>query len=216
MSLVRSFVPSIRTVLGRPTIWAVALAVALAVAVAVGLALRPSVALAQGGMQPGGAGPGGRGSNNPPIARNTLDPHMLDMVKAMDPDNPIALILAARTDLKLTESQIANLYKIHDSMVHEQAHSRTALDTLGPNPSFKSIDLVHLTAAGRDSLLGHRKAVAAANGEIHDAARAAREQALAVLTPEQQLKLIELELHVRQASETPHDTGTEQYSKPNG
>jgi hypothetical protein len=188
----------------------------LAVALVAGLALRPTLALAQGGAQPGGGSmgsPGGRG-NNPPVARNTLDPHMLDMIKAMDPDNPIALILAARTDLKLTESEIAGLYKVHDSMVHQQAAGRLALDTLGPNPSIKSIDLVHLTAAGRDSLIGHRKAVAAANGQIHDAARAAREQALAVLTPEQQLKLIDLELHVRSASESPHDTGTEDYTKP--
>jgi hypothetical protein len=99
-------------------------------------------------------------------------------------------------------------------MVHQMAHARMELDTLGPNPSMKSIDFAHLTASGRDSLLEHRKAVAAANGELHDAARNARDQAMALLDPDQQQHLVGLEAKVRQAAETPHDTGTEDYSKP--
>ena len=138
------------------------------------------------------------------------------LLKASDPDNPIALILAARQDLKLTDSQVTLMYKIHDQMVHEDAPARLSLDTLGPNPSLKSIDLAHLTTAGRDSLITHRKAVAAANGQIHDAARTARERALEVLSPDQQVQLINIELHVRQARDTPHDTGSEEYTKPGG
>jgi hypothetical protein len=176
-----------------------------------------SVASAQGmgGGMGGGGAPGGRqGSNNPPVARNVLDPHTLVLINAMDPDNPIALILAARKDLKLTDSQATAMYKIHDGMVHQQTPGRVALDTLGPNPSLKSIDLAHLTTEGRDSLIAHRKAVAAANGVIHDAARMAHEQALAVLTPDQQKQLTDLETHLRQARDQPHDTGTDEYTKP--
>jgi hypothetical protein len=185
------------------------------------LGLVSSMASAQGyGGQPGGGGggtlgaPGRGGSNNPPVARNVLDPHMLVLINAMDPDNPIALILAARKDLKLTDSQTTMMYKIHDNMVTQQTPARLALDTLGPNPSIKSIDLAHLTTEGRDSLISHRKAVAAANGQIHDAARVAHERAMADLTPEQQKELTDLELRVRQARDQPHDTGTDEYTKP--
>ena len=178
-----------------------------------------TLAQAYGGAGPGGGAqgaPGSRGGGNPPTARNILDPHTEMLLKASDPDNPIALILAARKDLKLTDSQTTLMYKIHDQMIHEEAPARLALDTLGPNPSLKLIDLTHLTTEGRDSLIAHRKAVAAANGQIHDAARTARERALEVLSPDQQRQLIDLETHIRQARDMPHDTGTEEYTKPGG
>ncbi len=193
--------------------------VALIAAILVGaLALDSSRAVGQGYGGGGGGAPGGRqsqgGGNNPPLARNVLDPHTEVLLKALDPNNPIAVILAAQKDLKLSDSEMTALYKIHDTMVHQQAPARVALDTLGPNPSMKSIDIAHLTAGGRDSLISHRKAVAAANGEIHDAARVAQEQALALLTPDQQKQLLDLESHLRQVRDTPHDTGSEEYSKP--
>jgi len=185
------------------------------------LAVDSLTAVAQGyGGAPGGSGgaggrPGGSGGgNNPPLARNVLDPHTEVLLKAMDPNNPIAVILAAQKDLKLSDSEMTALYRIHDSMVQQQAPARVALDTLGPNPSMKSIDLAHLTTAGRDSLISHRKAVAAANGEIHDAARLAQERALALLTPDQQRQLLDLESRLRQVRDTPHDTGTDEYTKP--
>jgi hypothetical protein len=187
------------------------------------LVLVSSVTSAQGsygGGAGGMGGPGGRqsqgGGNNPPLARNVLDPHTEVLLKAMDPDNPIAVILAAKNDLKLTDSQTTVMYKIHDTMVQEQNPARIALDTLGPNPSMKSIDFLHLTTEGRDSLIAHRKAVAAANGVIHDAARSAQEKALAVLSPDQQKQLLDLEVHLRQERDLPHDTGSEQYTKPGG
>jgi hypothetical protein len=184
------------------------------------LALDSLAAGAQGyGGAPGAGGgaggrPGSSGGNNPPLARNVLDPHTEVLLKALDPNNPIAVILAAQKDLKLSDSEMTVLYRIHDSMVQQQAPARVALDTLGPNPSMKSIDLAHLTTEGRDSLIAHRKAVAAANGEIHDAARVAQERALALLTPDQQKQLLDLESHLRQVRDTPHDTGTDEYTKP--
>ncbi len=148
--------------------------------------LVPATALGQvGGM---GSAPGMRGRPEggglPPV-HSIIDPHLAALARAADPDNPLALIMAARGDLGLTDPETAALYTIRTAMERSQGAARTALDTLGPNTPLASIDLVHLTPAGRDSLIAHRKAVAAAMGAVHDAAVHAREAALAVLTDQQ-------------------------------
>jgi hypothetical protein len=132
---------------------------------------------------------------------------MLALIRADDPNNPIALMTAARGDLRLSDSEVTALTTVQMELQRDQAAGRAALDTLGPNPRASSIDFAHLTPAGRDSLISHRKAVAAANGQLHDAAVTARQRALAILTPDQQRQFLDLEQRVRIARDTPHDTG---------
>jgi hypothetical protein len=170
-----------------------------------GLLFVPALTWAQGGMGGGGMGSGRHDMGSPPMHR-TLDPHMATLIRADNPDDPTSLLLAARSDLKLSDSEVTAMYQVRTVMQTGQASARTALDTLGPNRSMSSIDFAHITPAGRDSLIAHRKAVAAANGQIHDAAVAARLRALAVLTPEQQKQFLNLEQHVRQERNTPHDS----------
>jgi hypothetical protein len=175
----------------------------------------PAIGRAQGGLGGGGMG-SGRHDMGSPSSRRTLDPHMAVLIRADDPNDPTALILAARTDLKLSDSETTALYRVRMEMQTNQSAARAALDTLGPNPPLSSMDLTHLTPAGRDTLIAHRKAVAAANGQLHDAAIRARGQALAVLLPDQQRQLIDLEQHVRQERETPHDSGDAEQAPSRG
>jgi hypothetical protein len=176
----------------------------------VGATCLPALMLAQGGMGGGGMGGGGmgggRGSTGSPSIRNTLDPHMAVLIRADNPDDPTALVIAARTDLKLSDSEVTAIYSVRTMMLASQAPARSALDTLGPNPPLSSIDFAHITSAGRDSLIAHRKAVAAANGQIHDASIVARQQMVALLTPAQQKQLTDLQQHVQQERNTPHDS----------
>jgi len=175
----------------------------------------PALVLAQagmggmggGGMGGSGMGGGGRGHDmgSPPMHR-TLDAHMIALIRADNPDDPTSLILAARNDLKLSDSEVTAIYQVRTVMLASQSTARSALDTLGPNPPVSSIDWSHITPAGRDSLIAHRKAVAAANGQIHDAAVTAQQQLLALLTADQQKQLLALQQRVRQERNTPHDT----------
>jgi len=171
----------------------------------ISLLCAPDVLRAQGGLGGGGMG-SGRHEMGAPATHRTLDPHMLALMRADDPDDPTSLILAARSDLKLSDSETTAMYAVRMAMQTSQAAARTALDTLGPNQPLSSIDVTHLTPAGRDSLIAHRKAVATANGQLHDAAIAARQHALTVLTPEQQKEFLDLQQRVRQEEQTPHDT----------
>ena len=155
-------------------------------------------------------GSGHRDMGAPPIRRE-LDPHMLALIRADDPNNPVALMIAARSDLKLSDSEVTALSTVQMELQRNQAAGRTALDTLGPNAPISSINFASLTAAGRDSLISHRKAVAAANAQIHDAAVVARQQALALLTSDQQRHFLDLENRVRIERDTPHDTGQKQH-----
>lgn len=152
-------------------------------------------------------GPGRRDMQGPPDSRREVDPHMLALIRADDPNNPITLMSAARSDLRLSDSEVTALSTIQMELQRDQAAARTALDTLGPNPRASSIDFAHLTPGGRDSLIAHRKAVAAANGQLHDAAITARQHALAILSPDQQRQFLDLEQRVRIERDTPHDTG---------
>lgn len=150
-----------------------------------------------------GAG-NGHGGNEP--EHHTLDPHIADLIRAENPTDPTAFMLAARSDLKLSDSEVTALYRVRMELQTRQASARNALDTLGPNAPVSSIDWAHITPATRDSLIAHRKAVAAANGELHDAALIAEQQALAILTPDQRSHLVDVQRHVEEESRLPHDS----------
>jgi hypothetical protein len=159
----------------------------------------PGLALAQMGA---GGGPGKSNETE----HHTLDPHIADLIRAINPNDPTAFILAARQDLSLSDSEVTGLFRVRMELQTNQQGAKNALDTLGPNQRLSSIDFVHITPAGRDSLLAHRKAVAAANGQLHDAAISAQQKALVLLTPEQRSRLIDLQKHVQEEERLPHDS----------
>jgi hypothetical protein len=173
----------------------------LAITCAIGILCAPTLALAQMGMGGGGGG-GHSGSDD----KHPLDPHIADLIRATNPDDPTSFLLAARTDLKLSDSEVTALYTVRMMLQSHQQAAHNALDTLGPNAPISSIDWAHITPAGRDSLIAHREAVASANGQLRDAAIAAQKQALAILTPEQQGHLIDLQRHVEEEKNLPHDS----------
>jgi hypothetical protein len=163
-------------------------------ACAIGIVCGPTFAHAQMG--------GDKGSDE----HHTLDPHIADLIHAQNPDDPTSFLLAARTDLKLSDSEVTALYTVRMVMQSHQQAAHNALDTLGPIQPISSIDWAHITSAGRDSLLAHRKAIATANGQLRDAALAAQTQALTILTPEQRNRLIDLQRHVEEEKMLPHDS----------
>jgi hypothetical protein len=166
-----------------------------AVACALGLVCAPTLARAQLG-----------GGKNGSDEHHPLDPHIADLIHAQNPDDPTSFLLAARTDLKLSDSEVTALYTVRMVMQSHQQAAHNALDTLGPNRPISSIDWSHITTAGRDSLIAHREAVAAANGQLRDAALAAQKQALDILSPEQRNRLIDLQRHVETEKNLPHDS----------
>jgi len=171
----------------------------------VGAVSMSAMTLAQSGMGGGGMGSGRHDMGAPPMHRS-LDPHMAALIRADNPDDPTALALAARPELKLSDSEVSAIYVVRTALQGNTSAARSALDTLGPNPPLSSIDFSHITPTGRDSLIAHRKAVAAANGQIHDAAIAAQRQLLALLSTDQQRQFLDLQQHVRQERNTPHDS----------
>lgn len=184
----------------------------------------PALVLAQagmggpgGGMGSSGMGGGGRGHDmGAPPMHWTLDAHMIALIRADNPDDPTSLVLAARPDLKLSDSEVTAIYQVRTVMQVSQSAARSALDTLGPNPPLSSINWSHITPGGRDSLLAHCKAVAAANGQIHDAAVVAQQQLLALFTADQQKQLLALQQRVRQERNTPHDSSDSDDNRSGG
>ncbi len=149
---------------------------------------------------------GSGGGKNNDTEHHTLDPHIADLIRATNPNDPTAFILAARQDLSLSDSEVTAMYRVRMEMQTSQQSAKNALDTLGPNRPISSIDFAHITPAGRDSLLAHRKAVAAANGQLHDAALNAEQKAVAILRPDQRSRLIDLQKHVEEEERLPHDS----------
>ncbi len=116
----------------------------------------------------------------------------------MDPENPIAFMLLHRSELKLVDSQTTQLGNIGTQLTMRNRPLRDSLNDLRP-PGDKAVPIpVNLTPAQRDSVFATRRAAARVFGEIHDNARAARDQALAVLSPDQQNKLRTLEQNLEE------------------
>ena len=168
-----------------------------ALSLAAGTLCWPGLARAQMGA--------GNGHNND-TEHHTLDPHIADLIRASNPNDPTSFILVARPDLNLTDSEVTAMYRVRMEMLSGQQAARNALDTLGPNQKLSSIDFAHITPAGRDSIIAHRKAVADANNQIHDVAIVAQQKVLAILTQEQRSRLIDLQKHVQEEERLPHDS----------
>jgi hypothetical protein len=174
--------------------WVVAATVLFAAATLASGMFTPSAAQAGG---PGG-GRGGRGSDNNSLA-NAPDPHVVAMAKAIsaDPEDPIPLILGDRNDIKLTDSQTVTLSMLESRLRIDNGPLRDRLDELRPPGVNSKPDYAHLDAAGRDSLVKTRAAIAQTMGAIHDNDLTARQAALEVLNPDQRNAITDLEKRVR-------------------
>lgn len=162
---------------------------------------QPGGAGGAGGAGGGGMGGGGRqhgghaGGGNSPI-----DPRVVALARTYDPDDPVALMLAARADLKLTDTEAVALHPIERQLMSANRPVRETLDSLRPpGDSARAIDWSHITPPERDSIIQTRKAIAVAIGVIHDNVIRARAASLAVLTPDQQQRFADVEEKVTAA-----------------
>jgi hypothetical protein len=116
------------------------------------------------------------------------------MKQPMDPENPTAFIILHRSDLKLADSQVTQLQNIGAQLTMRTRPIKDSLDALRPsNARPASLPTTPMTAEQRDSLFATRRANARLLGEIHDAGKSARDQAVAVLNADQQKKLQSLQ-----------------------
>jgi hypothetical protein len=126
-------------------------------------------------------------------------PDTTALKQPMDPENPTPFIILHRSELKLADSQVTSLQSIGAQLTMHVRPLKDSLDELRSAapppraPNSPGIPPVPMTAEQRDSLLATRRATARLIGEVHDAGRTAREQAVAVLKPDQQKKLQSLE-----------------------
>jgi hypothetical protein len=126
-------------------------------------------------------------------------PDTIALKQPMDPENPTPFMILHRSDLKLADSQVTALQSIGAQLTMHVRPMRDSLDELRAAapppraPNSPGVPPVPMTAQQRDSLLATRRATARLLGEVHDAGRTAREQAVAVLSPDQQKKLQSLQ-----------------------
>ncbi len=111
------------------------------------------------------------------------------MKQPMDPENPTAFILLHRSDLRLADSQVTQIQNIGAFLTIRMRSLKDSLDDLKPSGRPQSLPTTPMTPAERDSLFATRRAYAHVLGEVHDAGRQARDQAVAVLNADQQKKL---------------------------
>ncbi len=156
------------------------------------------------GGRGGGMGRGGGGSH-----AGSQDPQLAVLMRAADPDNPVALMLAARSELKLADSQVVSLRTISQALNAQNLPLRQRLDSLRPpGDTARAVDFVDLSSKERDSILQARRAVAEMVGALHDNAVQARAAALKLLTPAQRTQYSDIEQRV--ANATPQDTAAQQ------
>lgn len=178
-----------------------------AVAVAIFLGMLGGTALSAqgypggGGMGGGGMGMGGGGRHGGRGGSHQngggVDPKIAAAARSYNPDDPIALALASRADLKLADSQVVTLDGIEGRLLSADGPIRARLDSLRPpGDSAKPVDWSNITPDQRDSIIQVRKAVAEATGAIHDNVLKARTDLLAALSPDQQQQFSDLERKV--------------------
>lgn len=162
-----------------------------------------SVASAQGygggGYGGGGMGMGHHGGGRA-MGNGGVDRHTAMLARAYDADNPIALMLASRTDLKLVDSQTVSLQFLDARLRDRNTPLRAQLDSLRPQgDSSQPIDWANITPRQRDSIITTRKAIAQTMGAIHDNVVQTRTDALATMTPAQQKQYADIESKVEDA-----------------
>lgn len=166
-------------------------------------------ARAQGGGMSGGRG-GGMGRGGGASHAGSQDPQLAGLMRAADPDNPIALMLASRTELKLADSQLVSLRTISHALNAQNLPLRERLDSLRPpGDTARAVDFVDLSGRERDSILQTRRAVAQLVGALHDNAVQGRAAALKLFTPAQRAQYSDIEQRVANAS--PQDTAAQQH-----
>jgi hypothetical protein len=106
----------------------------------------------------------------------------------MDPERPIPFMIEHRKEIVLADSQVSKLGIIANRLDAADRPVHLALDTLPAAPT-GPIDWAHITPAGRDSVIARRRITSQVNATMHDNALAARNDAFAVLTPDQLSKL---------------------------
>ena len=112
------------------------------------------------------------------------------MKQPMDPENPTAFMILHRSELKLADSQVTQLSNIGIQLTMRTRPLKDSLDELRPAGARPvSLPTTPMTPAQRDSLFATRRATARLLGEVHDAGKSARDQAVAVLSADQQKKL---------------------------
>jgi hypothetical protein len=127
------------------------------------------------------------------------------MKQPMDPENPTAFIILHRSELKLADSQVTQLQSIGALLTMRTRPMKDSLDDLRPaNARPVALPTGPMTPAQRDSIFATRRATARLLGEIHDAGKSARDQAVAVLSADQQKKLQSLSDQVAFESRMSH------------
>lgn len=111
------------------------------------------------------------------------------MKQPMDPENPTAFMILHRSELRLADSQVTQIQNIGAFLTIRMRSLKDSLDDLKPSPRPQTVSATPMTAEQRDSLFATRRLYAHVLGEVHDAGRQARDQAVAVLNPDQQKKL---------------------------
>src|SRR5579862_4828778 len=139
------------------------------------------------------------------------------MKRPMDPENPTAFILLNRSELRLADSQVTQLTNVGVQLTMRTRPLRDSLDELRP-PGVRpaSLPTTPMTAEQRDSLFASRRATARLLGEIHDAGKSARDQAVAVLNPDQQKKLQSIQDQVAFEARMSHQPLINQRGGPPG
>ena len=153
--------------------------------------------LAAQGRRRGGADP-----SAPP--RPTLAPVL------WEPDQIFPLAVAHAADLKLTDEQRAQIETIASKMRAANAPLLIAIDTLKPeplklpdpnNPSAPTASPPPPTPEQIAAIVARRHALGDARAQLHENIRLARDQMTALMTPEQQARLVVLETNARNAAE---------------
>jgi Spy/CpxP family protein refolding chaperone len=114
------------------------------------------------------------------------------MKRPMDPENPTAFLILHKSELRLADSQVTQLSNIGAQLTLTTRPLKDSLDDLKPSGRAQPASYSAMTPEQRDSVLATRRAYARVLGELHDASRTAREQSIALLTPDQQKKLASL------------------------
>lgn len=152
-----------------------------ALVLATAMLLTGVVPLARATAQGGGGGGGSSDSKTPPAKPG-------EPGGPMDQERPIGFMIEHRKEINLADSQVTKLGNIQSRLDAADRPAHLAMDTLPSAPS-GPIDYAHLTPGARDSLIARRRAVSQANGMLHDNALAARTEAFASLTPDQQKRV---------------------------
>lgn len=152
------------------------------------VAATPTLATGQGrgGFGGGGRGRGQQGEHGQGDSAATGAPRV--QLSFAD------LVFAHRADLQLTDSQTVKVADIRMVAMSKRAALSHEVDSVKSALVVDPAEAVTLpTDSSRKELMGRRRALASALGDLHDVDVNARNETLIVLTPDQQKKAAQLE-----------------------